>query len=80
VPVLLAKAKGKKGDHGYQMLGLHPPQGQGVDITLDTKLLHIFMRLLREQVSKTDWDVNLALYEGANATETVQDALPRKLN
>lgn len=80
VPVLLAKAKGKKGDHGYQMLGLHPQQGQGIDVTLDTKLLHIFMRLLREQVSKTDWDVNLALYEGANATETVQDALPRKLN
>jgi len=79
-PVLLAKAKGKKGESGAQMLGLHPLQGQGIDITLDTRLLHIFTRLLREQVAKTDWDVNLALYEGVNQAETVPDASPRKLN
>ena len=79
-PLLLAKAKGKKGDHGFQMLGLHPLQGQGIDITLDAKLLHIFTRLLREQVAKTDWDVNLALYEGANAAEPLPEAPPRKLN
>lgn len=79
-PVLLAKAKGKKGDNGIQMLGLHPLQGQGIDITLDTKLLHIFTRLLREQVAKTDWDVNLAFYEGVSEAEPVQETPPRKLN
>src|SRR5688572_719574 len=52
-PVLLAKAKGTKRNDGVQMLGLHSLQAQGVDITLDTRLLHIFTRLLREQVTKT---------------------------
>lgn len=79
-PVLLAKAKGKKGESGAQMLGLHPLQGQGVDITLDTRLLHIFTRLLREQAAKTDWDLDLKLYEPAAASAPVQDAEPRKLN
>jgi len=79
-PVLLAQAKGQKGEIGVQMLGLHPLQGQGIDITLDTKLLHMFTRLLREQVAKTDWEVNLALYEGVNEAEPVQESPPRKLN
>ena len=79
-PVLLAKANGKKRDNGVQMLGLLPLQGQGIDITLDTRLLHIFTRLLREQVAKTDWDVNLALYEGVNEAQPVQETPPRKLN
>ncbi len=79
-PVLLAKANGKKRDDSFQMLGLHPLQGQGIDITLDTRLLHIFTRLLREQVAKTDWDVNLALYEATQQTPPAQETAPRKLN
>jgi len=79
-PVLLAKAKGNKRDDGVQMLGLHPLQGQGIDITLDARLLHIFTRLLREQVAKTDWDVNLALYEAAQESAPAQETSSRKLN
>ena len=79
-PVLLSKARGKKGAHGAQLLGLHPEQGQGIDITLDTRLLHIFTRLLREQVAKTDWDVNLALYEKTQAPDPTQEVQPRELN
>ena len=79
-PVLLAQAKGKKSENGAQMLGLHPLQGQGIDITLDTRLLHIFTRLLREQVARTDWDVNLALYEATQESAPVQDTPPRKFN
>lgn len=79
-PVLLARANGKKVDNGAQLLGLHPLQGQGIDITLDTRLLHVFTRLLREQVAKTGWDMNLALYERVNEAEPGQEASPRKLN
>ncbi|MBI3045490.1 MAG: hypothetical protein HYY78_21990 [Betaproteobacteria bacterium] len=79
-PVLLAKASGKKRDDGVQMLGLHPLRGQGIDISLDTRLLHIFTRLLREQVARTDWDVNLALHEELGEAAPAQDAQPRKLN
>lgn len=79
-PVLLAQAKGTKGENGAQMLALHPLQGQGIDITLDTRLLHIFTRLLREQVAKTDWDVNLALYEATQENAAAQETPSRKLN
>lgn len=79
-PVLLAKAQGKRRDEGVQMLSLHPLQGQGIDITLDTRLLHIFTRLLREQVAKTDWDLNLALHEARQENAPAQEAQPRRLN
>ena len=79
-PAVLAKAKGKKGEKGVQMLSLHPQQGQGIDMTLDTKLLHIFSRLLRQAVAKTDWDMNLALYESKEQPAPEQEAAPRKLN
>jgi hypothetical protein len=68
-PVVLGRAEGKKQPDGAQILRLQPMQGQGIDMTCDTRLLHLFMRLLREQVAKTDWDVNLALHEGAAEPE-----------
>jgi len=80
-PTVLAKAKGKKGEKGLQMLSLHPHRGQGIDITLDTRLLHIFTRLLRQAVDKTDWDMNLALHGAQEAAEPArQEAAPRRLN
>ena len=77
-PVLLGRAEGKKQPDGTQILRLQPLHGQGIDITCDTRLLHLFMRLLREQVVKTDWDVNLALHEGQAAPE--QQPQPRTVN
>ena len=75
-PVLLTTAQASKREDGLGMLRLHPSHGQGIDITVDARLLHLFMRLLREQVAKTDWDVNLALYEPA----ALQEKQPRMLN
>lgn len=79
-PTLLAKAKGKKGERGSQLLSLYPQQGQGIDMTLDTKLLHIFSRLLRQAVAKTDWDINLALHGEKAPSEPTQETAPRRLN
>jgi hypothetical protein len=79
-PTLVARATGKKGDSGVQTLSLHPQQGQGIDMTLDTKLLHIFTRLLREAVAGTDWDVDLALYQAKEPDAQSPPPLPRKLN
>lgn len=76
-PALLAKAKGKKGQNGMQLLSLQPQKGQGIDMTLDTRLLHIFSRLLSQAVAKTDWDMSLGLHP---AQETPQGAAPRRLN
>jgi hypothetical protein len=79
-PALLAKAKGRKDKNGVQLLSLYPQQGQGIDMTLDTQLLHIFSRLLREAVTKTDWDVSLALHGREEPSTPAQQAALRKLN
>ena len=80
-PTVLAKAKGKKGEKGTQLLSLHPQQGQGIDMTLDTKLLHVFTRLLRQAVAKTDWDINLALHDAKEeAAAPAPEAARRRLN
>ncbi|MBI2295581.1 MAG: hypothetical protein HYU76_06020 [Betaproteobacteria bacterium] len=36
------------------LLSLHPQEGQGIDMAFDTKLLHIFSRLLHEAVQRAD--------------------------
>jgi hypothetical protein len=77
-PVLLGRAEGKKQPDGGQILTLQPMHGQGIDITCDTRLLHLFMRLLREQVAKTDWDMNLALHDGPAAS--TEQPRPRTVN
>ena len=79
-PVVLSRAKGEKGDEGMQVLSLHPQQGQGIDLTVDAKLLHLFVKILREAVARTDWEIPLALHEEGEQTATAEAVSPRKLN
>ena len=79
-PVLLFQAKGARRDNGLQVLSLHPRQGQGLDMTLDTRLLHIFSKLLRDAAAHPDWEVNLALHEDAAQPAQPEAAPARKLN
>ena len=79
-PVVLARAHGKRRDGSTQILSLHPQRGQGIDMTLDTKLLHILSRLLREAVAKADWDITLALHPVGQRSVVAQEGPPPKLN
>jgi hypothetical protein len=79
-PVLLFQAKGTRRDNGLQVLSLHPRQGQGLDMTLDTRLLHIFAKLVRDAAAQPDWDINLALHEEAAPATSGEAAPVRKLN
>ena len=79
-PVLLAIAQGSKREDGVQILKLLPLQGTGIDITLDARLLHLFMRLLREQVAKIDWDLDLALCETPQGSAAADEPQRRVLN
>jgi hypothetical protein len=78
-PVLLASGKGVRRDDGLYVLSLYPGTGQGLDMTLDTRLLHIFGKLVRDAVARTDWDMSLAL-SGQAAEPEAEPAAPRKLN
>lgn len=79
-PLVLTKAAGKRTDGGLHMLSLHPERGQGIDITLDNKLLHLFTKLLREAVGRADWDLDLALNPGAKAEAAESPVPQRSLN
>lgn len=79
-PLLLASAKGVRRDGGLYVLSLYPAQGQGLDMTLDTRLLHIFGKLVRDAVARTDWDMALALSEKPAEPAQPEPATPRRLN
>ena len=79
-PVLLAKGEGKKLGDGSYLLRLHPREGQGIDMALDTRLLHLFTKLLNDAVAHSDWDINLALHQQAGEQAPAETAPPRKLN
>lgn len=80
MPVLLCSGKGVRRDNALYVLSLYPAQGQGLDMTLDTRLLHIFGKLLRDAVARTDWGIDLVLEEKAVDPAQTETAGPRKLN
>jgi hypothetical protein len=79
-PQLLARAEGKLREDGTYLLRLNPQSGQGIDMTLDAKLLHLFSKLLNQVVAKTDWDVKLELFQGREQPAEQPEAAPRQLN
>ncbi len=80
VPIVLTRGKGTRRDDGLQVLSLQPEQGQGLDLTLDTKLLHIFSKLVRDAAMSSEWDLNLALGEAPAEPAQAAAAMQRKLN
>jgi hypothetical protein len=49
-------------------VALHPQTGNGIDMVLDPQLLHVFGRLLKDAVSKTDWDLDQRAVAGGKET------------
>ena len=58
-PLLLAKAQLKPGPDAGNTLSLLPEQGQGIDLAMNTEMVHAFVRLLITTTAKTDWALNL---------------------
>ena len=79
-PVLLTTARGKAGAKGARILSLHPTQGQGIDIALNSKLLHMIVKLLRDAVARSDWDVKITLMSDSNSFVAASPATSRTLN
>lgn len=79
-PVLLTSAKGKTGAKGAQVLSLHPTLGQGIDIALNSKLLHMITKLLRDAVSRSDWDIRMTLMSDIEPFAAASPATSRTLN
>lgn len=79
-PVLLARVTGKHGENEQRTLSLHPQQGQGIDIGVNTALLHMISKLLTDAVAQSDWDLKLAIDPDFALTPQAQGIPPHKLN
>ncbi len=60
-PLLLARIQTGHDPSGQPLVAMHPVDGQGVTLTLDSVLLHSVCRLLQAAVTKSDWDMELKL-------------------
>lgn len=79
-PVLLARVTGKQADNQPPTLSLHPQQGQGIDIGVNTALLHMISKLVVDAVSQSDWDLKLAIDPDFAMPPQAQGIPPHKLN
>lgn len=60
-PVLVARFQTRVIATGGHMVSIAPLNGQGIDLSLDEKLLHSLMRLIQQAVERADWDLRMEL-------------------
>jgi len=77
-PLLLVRIQTGRNPSGQPVVAMHPVEGQGVTLTLDSVLLHSVCRLLQAAVKKSDWDMELKL-PGTGQAEAPERA-PRTIN
>ena len=56
-PIILARIQTKKGPDSVPILCMHPQEGQGIELNMDSKLLHSFRKLLFDGIKSADWDL-----------------------
>jgi hypothetical protein len=56
-PVLLAKMQMRRNDDGSTVMSLGPEEGAGIDLALDTGLLHSLAELISNGARVAEWDL-----------------------
>ncbi len=80
-PVLLAKISLKPIRGEVRTLVLLPQAGQGINLDLDEKLVHILARLLQQTATAAEWGLKLDISPGAGDIAAVSSATePRMLH
>ncbi len=79
-PVLLSRVTAKQPHNQPSLLSLHPEQGLGIDIGVNTGLLHMISKLLVDAVAQSDWDLRLAIDPDFAMPPQAQGIPPQKLN
>ncbi|MBF0273006.1 MAG: hypothetical protein HQL98_13230 [Magnetococcales bacterium] len=71
-PILAAHARiaAVPGQDQIRMLHLHPEQGYGIELAMDTQLLHAFCKLLADAVASAEWQLELHLTPGFTPSVT----------
>ena len=66
-PVLLGRVTIKPLQGTTRTLTLLPQKGQGINLELDERLVHVLARLLQQSAVAADWGLNLEVGPGAGA-------------
>lgn len=78
-PILLASITVKPLEGQTQTLTLLPQKGQGINLALDEKLVHVLARLLQEAATKAEWKLGLQVTPGT-LPEATEAAAARSLH
>lgn len=78
-PILLARITVKPLQGNTQTLSLLPQQGQGINLNLDEKLVHVLARLLQEAATAAEWGLSLRVTPGT-LPEATEAAAARRLH
>ncbi|MBF8271971.1 MAG: hypothetical protein HW380_1076 [Magnetococcales bacterium] len=62
-PLLVTKARLTPVKSGILILSLYPETGPGIELALDSNLLHALCKLLQDSLPQTDWDLKLQFAE-----------------
>lgn len=80
-PILLARITVNPVHGDTQTLTLLPQQGQGINLDLNEKLVHVLARLLQQTAAAAEWGLTLEVTPGAGAApEPLQAGAPRLLH
>jgi hypothetical protein len=79
-PVLVGRADCTPHADGLTRLSLRPLQGQGIDLTLDARMLHSICKLLTDALAKADWDLDIKIPQVALEATAAAGHTPRTLN
>ena len=80
-PVLLARITVKPQSGDVQTLTLLPQEGQGLNLDLDERLVHVLARLLQQAAVAAELGLTLDVAVGSGtAPEPLQAAAPRRLH
>ncbi len=80
-PILLGRVTVKPLQGNTQTLTLLPQEGQGINLDLDEKLVHVLARLLQQAATTAEWGLTLEVAPGTGATpEPLKASGPRLLH
>jgi len=80
-PILLGRVTVKPLQGNTQTLTLLPQEGQGINLDLDEKLVHVLARLLQQAAVAAEWALNLDISPGAGTPpEPLHAGGPRLLH
>lgn len=79
-PVLLARISLRPPAGETQTLILLPQEGQGINLDLDEKLVHILARLLQHAATVAEWALKLDVAPGMSGADLATGTSPRRLH